>query len=248
MTRGFNKLIIIAVLMLLGASLFAQEAQSSSVNLGELYLAGGIFSHLLVGVAVIVFVLFLVKVFQLYIGEKIDTKNFYLKLKGYIKNNQYDEAVKISGNFKNTTMGRIFWNGILTFVEAKKAGKKGQELQNILQSAFDEAGLQLIPRIEAMLFWFDILGQAATLLGLLGTIFGLIQAFGGLANAPQSEQQAILTRGIYQAMGTTGMGLIVAIPTMFLKGFLQGRAEAIVNDIDEYSVKAINQINNSIKE
>ena len=129
-----------------------------------------------------------------------------------------------------------------------KAGKKGMDLQRHLQNSFDEAGLQAIPKVEAGLFWFDIIAQVATLLGLLGTIFGLVAAFDALATAPEADKSRLLTLGISQAMGTTAFGLMVAIPTMIIKGALQSRASNIVNDIDEFSVKTINQLNYSMKD
>ena len=214
----------------------------SAKSVAVIYKQGGIFMHIISLMLVVMIVISIIKYWQLSIKEKIDTKNFYLKLKGYIKNNQFEEAVKISQKFNKTTMGFIFWNGLLTFVEARKAGKKGAELQQALQNSFDEAGLQTIPKIEKNLFWLDIIAQTATLLGLLGTIFGLVKSFDALGNALPSEQSKILTDGIAMAMGTTAYGLIVAIPTIFIKGALQARADKIINSIDEYSVKMINQI------
>lgn len=220
----------------------------SAKSIAEIYHDGGFFMHIITVVFVIMLVIALFKFWQLSVKEKIDTKNFYLKLKGYIKNHQYDEAEKVCKQFKDTTMGFIFWNGLISFNESRKAGKKGVDIEKSLQDSFDEAGLQTIPKIESGLFWLDIIAQVATLLGLLGTIFGLIKAFDGLANALPSEQNDILTSGIAQAMGTTAYGLIVAIPTMFIKGGLQARADKIINNIDEYSVKLINQIVLSTKE
>ncbi len=249
MKRNMMRFGLITSMASLSAAAFALDTVGGSgIKFAELYANGGDFSHLLVAIAVIVFVLFIIKFIQLFVKEKLDTKKFYLKLKGYIKNEQFDEAIKISQNFKNTTMGHIFWNGLLNYNDARKKGKKSKELQAILENSFNEAGLQLIPKIESRLFWFDIFGQIATLLGLLGTIWGLIEAFNSLANADDTMKQKLLTQGIYKSMSTTGLGLMIAIPTMVLKGFLQSRAEAIVNDIDEYSVKTINQITNSIAE
>jgi len=170
--------------------------------------------------------------------------------KGFIKNEQFDEAVKISANFKNTTMGFIFWNGIISFVDAKKTGAKGDFLKNSLHDSFYEASLQKLPKIDSGLYWFDIISQIATLMGLLGTIWGLMLAFNSMTavGLTDAEKQNNLTDGIYKAMGTTGMGLIVAIPAMFAKGMLQGKAEKITNEIDEYSAKLINQISNTIKD
>ncbi|MBN2461072.1 MAG: MotA/TolQ/ExbB proton channel family protein [Candidatus Cloacimonetes bacterium] len=241
MKRFGNKILILLLILFSAVELSAK-------NVLDIYMDGGPVMHIISALLVIVIILGVIKYWQLTIKEKIDAQRFYLKLKGYIKNSQYEEATRICAQFKKTTIGFIFWSGFLGFNDALKAGKKGVELQQVLQNSFDEAGLQSIPRVEAGIFWFEIIAQVSTLLGLLGTIFGLIGAFDALANAPEAEKSRLLTEGIAQAMGTTAYGLIVAIPTMFLKGALQARADKIINDIDEYSVKVINQINYSVKE
>lgn len=219
----------------------------SAKNVIDIYMEGGSFMHIITLLLVLTIILAIIKYWQLAVKEKLDTRNFYLKLKGYIKNQQVDEAITICSQFKKTSMGFIFWSGLLGFKDAKKADKKGLDIHRTIQNSFDEAGLQTIPKIESGIFWFEIIAQVATLLGLLGTIFGLIAAFDALAHAPESLKQIRLTEGISQAMGTTAYGLIVAIPTMFVKGAFQSRSEKIINDIDEYSVKLINQIDYSIK-
>jgi len=241
MKKLWIKLLLLTIIVFSFSGLAAK-------NIVDIYMDGGPVMHIITALLIIVIVLGVIKYWQLAVKEKIDAQRFYLKLKGYIKNNQTEEAARICSQFKKTTIGFIFWNGFLGYNDAVKAGKKGVELQQVLQNSFDEAGLQAIPKVEAWIFWFEIIAQVATLLGLLGTIFGLIGAFDALANAPEAEKSKLLTEGIAQAMGTTAYGLIVAIPTMFIKGALQSRADRIINDIDEYSVKVINQINYAMKD
>ncbi|MDP8268169.1 MAG: MotA/TolQ/ExbB proton channel family protein [Candidatus Tenebribacter davisii] len=228
--------------------LFSVSSLSAAVDVVDMFINGGVFMYIISFLLVVMIILGIIKYWQLSIKEKINTQKFYLKLKGYIKNNQIEEAIRICAQFKKTTIGFIFWNGLLGYNDGRKSGKKGIELKQHLQNSFDEAGLQSIPHVEGGLFWFDIIAQISTLLGLLGTIFGLVQAFDSLANAPEADKSRLLTEGISMAMGTTAYGLIVAIPTMLIKGGLQSRADKIINDIDEYSVKAINQITYSMKD
>ena len=241
MKRNYLRLVVVLLIVFSVTGLFAKSPV-------QMYFEGGPVMHILLGLLVIMFILSAIKWWQLSVKEKIDSKGFYIKLKGYIKNGQTDEAARISAQFKSTTMGFIFWSGLMGYNDAKKSGKKGFDLQKALQNSFDEAGLQTIPKIESGLFWLDIIAQVATLMGLLGTIFGLVASFDALATAPESDKQRLLTEGISMAMGTTAFGLIVAIPTMLIKGALQARADKIINNIDEYSVKVINQINYSIKD
>ena len=232
----------------LGGSLLAQTTEITRPNLLEIYNNGGWFSHFIALLLLCSLTFGIVRFIQLFFREKLDAKSLYLKLKGYLKNQNYDEAIRIAGNFQKATLGFMFWSGLRVFNDSLKSGVKGKKLHNDVQQAFDEAGMQKLPKIDGGLFWFDIIGQVATLAGLLGTIYGLMEAFKALGGAAPAEQQRLLTEGIQRAMGTTFMGLSVAIPTMFIKGFLQGRAEKIINDIDEYQVKMINQITSNIKE
>lgn len=241
MSRSFRILLLVILL-------FSVSSLSAAVNVVDMFIKGGVFMYIISFLLIVMLIMSIIKYWQLTIKEKIDTKKFYLKLKGYIKNNQTEEAIRISSQFKKTTIGFIFWNGLLGYNDGLKSGKKGMELQRHLQNSFDEAGLQSIPHVEAGLFWFDIIAQVSTLLGLLGTIFGLVASFDALANAPEADKSRLLTEGISMAMGTTAYGLMVAIPTMLIKGALQARADKIINDIDEYSVKTINQITYAMKD
>lgn len=219
-----------------------------AITPGEIFKDSGFWGYLILLTFIIGIVYAVVRYIQLYVREKIDAGKFYLKLKGYIKNDQIDEATKISESFKNTTMGFIFWSGLMVFKDARKSGKKGEELNRSVQNAFDEAVLQTVHKLDAGLFWFDLLAQICTYLGLLGTIWGLIQAFKALDVAAEADKNKELTKGIKTAIGTTAMGLVGAIPLTLIKGGLLVRAQNIINDIDEFSVKLINQITTSIKE
>ena len=248
MNFDLKRILFILVVVAFTLQIFAADTTAQDRGIAYYYNSGGPVMHIITALLVIVIILAIVKFIKLSIKEKLDAERFYIKLKGYIKNEQYKEAIKISKTFKKTTLGYIFWNGLLGFYDSVKHNKPASEQKQILQNSFDEAAMQKIPEIDANIYWFDIIAQVSTLLGLLGTIFGLITAFTGLGDVPESEKNEYLTRGISQAMATTAYGLIVAIPTMFVRGLLQGRAERIINDIDEYSVKAINQISYKIKD
>lgn len=250
-------LVVIALLLSVGF-LFAQEAAeavaetaapaSSQGGLFQLYIDSGNFAHLILINFLIGLALAVVRYIQLYVREKIDAEKFFLKLKNFVKNDQIEEATKISEQFKGTTMGFIFWSGLAVFKDIRKSGKKGEEARIAVQNAFDEAVLQKVHKLDGGLFWFDTLAQISTYLGLLGTIFGLIAAFSALEGLTGAAQNQALTNGIRLAIGTTAFGLIGAIPLTLIKGGLFTRAQNLISDIDEYSVKLVNHINNQIKD
>ncbi len=245
-------LVVIALLISVGF-LFAQEtagvpAVSGGVNLIQVFSSSGVFAYLILANLLIGLALAVVRYIQLFVREKIDAEKFFFKLKNFVKNDQIDEAAKIADQFKSTTMGFIFWSGLTVYKDVRKSGKKGEEGRIAVQNAFDEAVLQTVHKLDGGLFWFDTLAQISTYLGLLGTIFGLIQAFGALAGLTGAAQQRALTDGIYVAIGTTALGLMGAIPLTLIKGGLYTRAQNLISNIDEYSVKLVNHINNYIKE
>ncbi len=111
-----------------------------------------------------------------------------------------------------------------------------------IQAALDEGALTEVPLIERRLSFLAVIGNVATLLGLLGTITGLIQAFAAVANADPATKAALLTKGISEAMNCTAFGLIVAVPAVGLYSILQNRAQRIIDEINEISIKTFNFI------
>ncbi len=108
----------------------------------------------------------------------------------------------------------------------------------LLDSAEGEASI-VIPPLTRRLPHLSMLSNVATLLGLLGTIFGLTTAFAAVGAADPSQRSAFLAAGISQALNTTAFGLIVAVPTLLLHSFLVSKVERIIEQIDEMSVRLI---------
>lgn len=219
---------------------------STKISVAEILRDSEFWGIIIILVFVIGIAMAIVRYIQLWVREKIDAKQLFFKLKNFIKQDQIDEAAKVSEGFKETTLGFIFWSGIMVFKEQRRS-LNGKALRDSVQNAFDEAVLQKAHQLDSGLWWFDTLAQLCTYLGLLGTIWGLLKAFKGLGSGTQGGQ-ANLTKGIAQAIGTTAMGLVAAIPLTVIKGALKTRADNLIADIDEYCVKLINNINATIKD
>ena len=121
---------------------------------------------------------------------------------------------------------------------------RGHQDEEKLQSAADGAATIVLPPLSRRLPYLSMLANSATLLGLLGTIFGLTTAFSAVGAADPAQRSAFLAAGISQALNTTAFGLIVAVPTLLLHGFLVSKVEAVVEDVDETSVRLIQTISN----
>ena len=116
-----------------------------------------------------------------------------------------------------------------------------------IEIAMEESMMEIIPQLERRTPYVALLSNIATLLGLLGTIMGLIQAFTAVANANPAEKADLLSASISTAMNTTAFGLIVAIPLLLIHAKLTSTTSQIVDSLEMASVKALNIISNTSK-
>ena len=111
-----------------------------------------------------------------------------------------------------------------------------------IEIAMEERMMEIIPQLEKRTPYVALASNIATLLGLLGTIMGLISAFTAVANANPAEKADLLSASISVAMNTTAFGLIVAIPLLVTNQVLVAKTAEIINSLEMASVKALNVI------
>ena len=116
-----------------------------------------------------------------------------------------------------------------------------------IEIAMEESMMEIIPQLEKRTPYVALLSNIATLLGLLGTIMGLIEAFTAVANANPAEKADLLSASISVAMNTTAFGLMCAIPLLLLHAKLTSTTGQIVDSLEMASVKALNNISNFAK-
>ena len=113
-----------------------------------------------------------------------------------------------------------------------------------IEIAMEESMMEIIPQLEKRMPYIALFSNIATLLGLLGTIMGLIQAFTAVANANPAEKADLLSASISVAMNTTAFGLMSAIPLLLFHAKLTSTTGQIVDSLEMASVKALNSISN----
>lgn len=111
-----------------------------------------------------------------------------------------------------------------------------------IEIAMEEGMMEIIPQLEKRISYIALYANLSTLLGLLGTIIGLIAAFNAVANANPAEKADLLSASISVAMNTTAFGLIAAIPLLIVHSFLNSKAGSIVDSLEMASVKTLNVI------
>jgi biopolymer transport protein ExbB len=113
-----------------------------------------------------------------------------------------------------------------------------------VEIAMEESLMEIIPQLEKHTPYVAMLSNIATLLGLLGTIMGLIEAFTVVANANPADKANLLSASISVAMNTTAFGLMSAIPLLLFHAKLTSTTGQIVDSLEMASVKAVNSIAN----
>jgi biopolymer transport protein ExbB len=109
-----------------------------------------------------------------------------------------------------------------------------------IEIAMEESMMEIVPRLEKRTPYVALASSIATLLGLLGTIMGLIQAFTAVANANPAEKADMLSASISVAMNTTAFGLMVAIPLLVVHAVLTSKTGDIVDSLEMATVKSLN--------
>ena len=117
--------------------------------------------------------------------------------------------------------------------------KRANQDKDQIQDCVDATVLEVTPSIEKRMGYLGLLANISTLMGLLGTIYGLIQSFSAVANADPASKAKLLALGISKAMNTTAIGLIAAISIMVIHSFLTSKADKIYADLEQFSIKLV---------
>lgn len=192
---------------------------------------GGSWMYVLAGVSTFAIAISIERIIYYYIHCRINAKVLLTQITRLVRNGEVEKSRKLCARIKSP-LAVILESALWHFMQ--------NESDHEIQNAVDEAGLRELPRIQHRIHYLSLFANIATLIGLLGTIFGLQQAFVALATADPSQKANVLAKGISIAMNTTAMGLIVAIPCMILFSVLGAKANTIIEEIDENSVRLLN--------
>jgi biopolymer transport protein ExbB/TolQ len=173
----------------------------------------------------------------LFFKYNINAKAFMGQIQKLVMANNIDRAIKLCNAAPNAALPKVIKAGLT------RANKGELEISNVIE----EATLEVVPFVTKRTPTLGGVANVATLLGLLGTIVGLIQAFSALESAAPDARAAALAKGISVAMYTTAFGLIVAIPCMGAQMFLAAVTKKILEEIDQYSVKLENLLVSRIR-
>ena len=163
-----------------------------------------------------------------YFTYDIDGKSLMNTIKKHVISNQVQESIQACTESKSLC-AFVMKNGL------KRANQSKEQIQDSLEASI----LETVPMIERRLGYLALAANLSTLLGLLGTIQGLIQSFAAVATAEASQKAQLLAEGIAVAMNTTALGLVSAISLMVVHAYLVAKGEKMIQEIEENSVKLL---------
>jgi len=144
---------------------------------------------------------------------------------------RFKEAAQMAGG-SDSAVGKIVANGITRMASARR--------REDIEHAMEEGMMEIVPRLEKRTHYIATFANVITLVGLLGTIIGLIKGFTAVASVNPAEKAEMLSASISIAMNNTAFALMVAIPFLLIHSFLQARASEIVDSLEAAKITFLN--------
>ncbi|SMF11733.1 outer membrane transport energization protein ExbB (TC 2.C.1.1.1) [Alteromonadaceae bacterium Bs31] len=167
---------------------------------------------------------------------KSSNRRTFNRLLPLLQKKDYAAVVELARQGR-APIGRIVAAGIARMQQTPRRDE--------IEYAMEEGVMEALPRLEKRTQYLATLANISTLLGLLGTIMGLIAAFTAVANADPSEKANLLSQSISVAMNTTAFGLMAAIPLLLFHATLQSKTTEIVDSLEMAGVKCLNMMSNT---
>lgn len=199
----------------------------------QMFHEGGWMMYVILILGVIAVAITVERVRSLYFEMKLNKEFFFKNLTAHLLKGDFKGMITLCDQ-NPAPLSKVIKNCLIRLVNEGKDEE--------IQAALDEGALTEVPLIERRIGFLAVIGNIATLMGLLGTIMGLIQSFAAVADADPATKAAALTKGISEAMNCTAFGLIVAVPSIAAYSVLQNRAQTVIDDINEISIKTFNFI------
>jgi biopolymer transport protein ExbB/TolQ len=165
--------------------------------------------------------------------ETIADRNLWDDLVPYLQSGNFKQAVARIAD-SHASIGIVLKYGMARISSARR--------RDDIEKAMEEGMLEIIPRLEKRTHYLSTLANVGMLMGLLGTVIGLIGAFGAVATANPAEKASLLAASISVAMNNTASGLVVAITLLLSNMFLETKTTRLIDSLEIASVKFLNAV------
>ncbi len=162
-----------------------------------------------------------------------DNRKVWEQVLPLLQNGRFKEVANATAN-SDSAIGKIVNNGL----QRMQTARRREDIDN----AMEEGMMEIVPRLEKRTHYIATFANTITLVGLLGTIIGLIQGFTAVSQVNPAEKAELLSASISVAMNNTAFALMVAIPFLLIHAFLQARANEIVDSLEAAKITFLNLV------
>ncbi|PIT98850.1 MAG: MotA/TolQ/ExbB proton channel family protein [Bdellovibrionales bacterium CG10_big_fil_rev_8_21_14_0_10_45_34] len=201
--------------------------------ISQAFTNGGIWMFAILGVQIVSIAIILERAFYLYLRKQPNQTKTANQFESAIKSARLEEA--LAGAEKMSASNAIAPVAMAGIQAGLNSGGREE-----IESRMSEVLNVQSQRLEKRTHFLAMLGNIATLTGLLGTIVGMIQAFSGAAALSAADKSQMLTEGVALAMNTTAYGLIVAIPALVMHSILSSRTQQLQDDLESGATRIFN--------
>jgi biopolymer transport protein ExbB len=160
-----------------------------------------------------------------------DNRRVWDKVLPMLQGGKFREVTSLTAS-SDAAIGKIVNNGLVRMQTARH--------REDIDNAMEEGMMEIVPRLEKRIHYIATFANTITLVGLLGTIIGLIKGFTAVAQVNPAEKAELLSASISVAMNNTAFALMVAIPFLLIHAFLQARASEIVDSLEAAKITFLN--------
>jgi biopolymer transport protein ExbB len=165
--------------------------------------------------------------------QRSRNRSLWQELEPLLGQGNFRQAAQTASQ-SNSAVGQILTYGLARIQSAKR--------RDDIEKAMEESLMGIVPRLEKRTHYLATFANLATLLGLLGTVMGLISAFSAVATVNPAEKANLLSASISVAMNCTAFGLMTAVPLLVIHAVLQTKTTELIDSLEMASVKFLNSI------
>jgi biopolymer transport protein ExbB/TolQ len=164
---------------------------------------------------------------------QLRNRGLWNELVPYLQRGDFRQAVQLTAK-SPSAIGQILSYGLARISSARN--------RDDIEKAMEESLMDVVPRLEKRTHYIATFANLATLLGLLGTVIGLINAFAAVATVNPAEKANLLSASISVAMNCTAFGLMAAVPLLLIHAWLQTKTTDTIDSLEMASVKFLNAV------
>ena len=166
-------------------------------------------------------------------ATSLRNRSLWNEISPLIQRGDFKQAIAVAGN-SGAVIGQILSYGLARIGSARD--------RDDIEKAMEESLMDVVPRLEKRTHYLATFANLATLLGLLGTVMGLINAFAAVATVNPAEKANLLSASISVAMNCTAFGLMTAVPLLVIHAVLQTKTTELIDSLEMASVKFLNSV------